>query len=337
MNPETRAQRPSLRTHTWGTNHFPTKPSRGGARRRPRPAIRSPRVRCPRVTSGHREELRAGRLPCFPGKLARASWSHAREGYSREWPDVLRPPPALPRGTGSKAAAARELQPKRPPLPQPPGRGRDRGRLHNIITRRLRFGSGAGSSAAPDIGEERRRPALPAASAASAHYLPGSVVFPSARPLRLRSRRAPVPPPQRGGPAPEAAGPRGGRRGRDPGASPVRAGCPRRGQSSRPAARGRVAPPCCAPRPARSQGPLGGPGSRGRGAPLRWPPEESRRSWSPPGALEPGGASRRETPCGRGSVPPPASSPSRSPLEAGRGRSLFTKLNAQASFCSRTY
>lgn len=55
--------------------------------------------------------------------------------------------------------------------------------------------------------------------------------------------------PQARRPRPPAARPWGGRRGRDPGASPVRADCLGLGQSSRPAASVWVAEPCCAPRP----------------------------------------------------------------------------------------
>lgn len=125
-------------------------------------------------------------------------------------------------------------------------------RLHNIIIRRLRFCSKAGSLAAPHIGEERR-PTLPAVSTAPARDLPGIVVSrPSApSPFRVVARLSR---PQARRPRPLAAWPRGGRRGRKPGASPVRADCLGLGQSSRPAVPVRVAPPCCAPRPALGAG-----------------------------------------------------------------------------------
>lgn len=61
-------------------------------------------------------------------KLTRASPSRAREVYSRQWPSVLAPPPALAyEEEVPNATAAREQQPK-PPLSTAfsyqPGRGR---------------------------------------------------------------------------------------------------------------------------------------------------------------------------------------------------------------------
>lgn len=52
-------------------------------------------------------------------KLTRASPSRAREVYSRQWPGVLAPPPALAyEEEVPNATAAREQQPKPPPPPQ---------------------------------------------------------------------------------------------------------------------------------------------------------------------------------------------------------------------------
>ena len=135
------------------------------------------------------------------------------------------------------------------------------------------------------IGGERRRPILPAACTAPAHDLLGIVV--SSRPRPLNSKATPLPAsPEAGGGRREAGG---GRRGSDPGAGVGRV------QSRRAAGVwGRVPgpqPQSGSHRPFGSAAragsgpcalalPLGGPGAQ---APYRWPLEENRWPWSPPG------------------------------------------------------
>ena len=130
------------------------------------------------------------------------------------------------------------------------------------------------------IGEERRRPILPAACTASAHDLLGIVVSYRPRPLIRRPRPSLLALKREAG---------GGRRGSDPGPGVGRVqsrwaagvwgrvpGPQPHSGSHRPlgsAARAGSGPCALALPP-------GGPGAQG---PHRWPPEENRWPWSPPG------------------------------------------------------
>lgn len=256
-----------------------------GTRRRPRPPISSLRFFCPRVTSEDREKLGAGSLLRFQGKLARASSSHARECYSPELPDVLRPSPALPRRRGSNPAAAWEPQPKRPPLPVTPRAWQTGERLHHIITRRLRFCSDARVPNSPTQSEKSEGDPFSQQPPRPQRTTCRELWFRVCRPLHPSKLLRFGPALKLQGPAPWLPSPGAGggaatlgrvQWGGPPGTGAefqARSPSPGRAALLRPAAR--AGSGSCAP--------LGELGSRGHQARHRWSPEENRWLWSPPG------------------------------------------------------
>lgn len=101
MNPETRAQRPSLRTHTWDTNRFPP---RGGEPAKTRAWHTQPRAPMSARDLRGPGGARGGEAPRLSREVGKGKFE-SRAGMLLTGM-ARRPPPALPQGIGSKAAAA---------------------------------------------------------------------------------------------------------------------------------------------------------------------------------------------------------------------------------------
>lgn len=106
MNPEARAQRPSLRTHIWETTHFPR---RGGYRAKTQPSLTQPSTSVSARDLGGPGRAPDGEAPLLLGEVKQGQvWVvHGKVTY-KKWLGVLLPLPARPYGKASKAAAACE-------------------------------------------------------------------------------------------------------------------------------------------------------------------------------------------------------------------------------------